>query len=191
MLALGALAGCGGGGGGDTGVLPAGTKLWDMQFVDAQTGYGVGKQGLIARSDDGGATWHRMDAQSTANLTSVLTTTRELVVACSDDEAVLRTVDGGAHWQTIRQGYGSPVDTAHVAFAPDADHVGLRIDGNVRSGGVNHLEITTNGGRDWLTTLPPGSQIPWAPRYTPSGFLFGLIYGPPYVFWVSDDFGAT
>ena len=107
---------------------------------------------------------------------------------------MLRTVDGGANWQTIRQGYGSPIHTARVAFAPDADHVALRVDGNVRWGGVDHLKITTNGGLDWLTTLPPDSQIPWAPRFTRSGFLFDLrgpLSGGASALWVSDDFGRS
>lgn len=194
LLALGALAGCGGGGSDADDLLVPGTKLFDLQFVDAQRAYGVGKQGLVARTDDGGQTWRRLRVDSTANLTSVFPVNRQLVIASSDDEAVLRTVDGGANWQAIRQGYGSPVHTARVAFAPDADHVALRIEGNLRWGGVNHLKITTNGGRDWLTTLPPDSQIPWAPRFTRSGFLF-ILYGPisggAQPLWVSDDFGRS
>jgi hypothetical protein len=193
LLALGALAGCGGGGGGGD-VVPAGTKLFDLKFVDAQTAYGVGAQRLIVRTDDGGETWRRLPTASTAKLVSVITTSRQFAVACSDDQAVLRTVDGGANWQTIRQGYGSPVDDPRMGFAPDPDHVALQVEGNVRWGRVNHLTITDNGGVDWRTTVPPGAQIPWEPRFTPSGFLFTLwinSVGPTYPLWVSDDFGRS
>jgi hypothetical protein len=166
----------------------------DLKFADAQTGYGVGAQGLIVRTDDGGQTWRKLPIASTLNLVSVIATSPQFVVACSDDQTVLRTVDGGANWQTIHQGYGSPVDTPRMAFAPDANHVALNVEGNVRGGGVNHLTITDNGGVDWRTTVPPGGQIPWAPEFTPSGFLFTLwinSVGPTYPLWVSDDFGRS
>ena len=76
LLALGALVGCGGGGSEDGELLPPGTKLFDLQFVDAQRAYGVGKQGLIARTDDGGQTWRRLRVDSTAQLTSVFPVNR-------------------------------------------------------------------------------------------------------------------
>ncbi|HWI83639.1 hypothetical protein [Ramlibacter sp.] len=209
LFAVAALTGCGGGGGGvaegggpagspggsgDSGLLAPGTTFFDLQFVDVQTAYGVGKQGLVARTDNGGQTWRRLPVDSTANLTSVLPVNRQLVIVSSDDEAVLRTVDGGSSWQPMRQGYGAPVDTARVAFAPDANRVALRVTGNVRWGGVDHLKITTNGGLDWLTTRPPYSQIPWALQFTRSGLLFDLkwpVSGDAVVLWVSDDFGRS
>lgn len=193
--AVGALAGCGGGGNDGPVPVPAGTKLFDLKFVDAQTAYGVGKEGLIARTDDGGQTWRRLPSESTTDLVSVFPVNRELVIVNSDDQAVLRTVDGGANWQTIRQGYGSATHTAWVAFATDADHVALRVDGVYgRFIGPSYLVITTNGGLGWLTTQPPDSQIPWEPQFTRSGFLF-ILYGPvsggAQPLWVSDDFGRS
>lgn len=193
--AVGALAGCGGGGGDGVELLPAGTKLLDLKFVDAQTAYGVGKEGLIARTDDGGQTWRRLPSESTTDMISVLPVNRQLVFVCGVDETVLRTLDGGARWQTIRQGDGTVFGTPALVFATDAEHVALRAEGG---GGrwvyPDRLKITVDGGREWKVMSRPDSIIPWAPRFTPSGFLFSL-YGPfsgeAQALWVSDDFGGS
>jgi photosystem II stability/assembly factor-like uncharacterized protein len=195
LMALGALAGCGGRGSDGAELVAPGTKLFDLQFVDAQTAYGVARQGLIARSDDGGQTWRRLRVESTADLISVFAVNRQLVFASALDHTVLRTVDGGVNWQIIHPSDGSSIVHGPVVVAPDADHVGLRIESNVRWGIVEQLEVTVNGGGEWRTTAQPGVAFPWSPGFTRSGVLFGVARynapAKPYAFWVSDDFGQS
>lgn len=193
-MALGALAGCGGGSDAADRVAP-GTKLFDLQFVDAQTAYGVAGQGLIARSDDGGQTWRRLRVDSTHDLISVFAVNRQLVFASSMNFAVLRSVDGGANWQTIQPGGDNSIVHGPVVVAPDAEHVGLRIESNLKYGVSEKLWFTVTGGQKWQNMVEPDRPFPWAPQFTRSGVLFGLARytdpAKPYAFWVSDDFGQS
>lgn len=126
-MALGALAGCGGGSDAADRVAP-GTKLFDLQFVDAQTAYGVAGQGLIARSDDGGQPVLLLYALDAAGRGWAGT-----------DSSLLHSSDGGRHWTVV------------AAPAVPNIQVGVALDGMgwlTRANGVAEW-FSTDAGATW------------------------------------------
>jgi photosystem II stability/assembly factor-like uncharacterized protein len=79
--------------------LPSGTtaELYDVDFVNAETGWAVGEQGTVLSTVDGGRTW-RSQRVGTRLLSSVDFVDAEYGWAVEDGGTVLATSDGGHTW---------------------------------------------------------------------------------------------
>jgi photosystem II stability/assembly factor-like uncharacterized protein len=60
----------------------------------SNTGYAVGQEGLIIKTNDGGLTWQRVDGKSGSNLLGVWSGNGEVVI--SGIREMLRSSDNGA-----------------------------------------------------------------------------------------------
>jgi RHS repeat-associated protein len=76
----------------------------DIQFVDGNLGYSIGKDGsgngYMYKTIDGGLTWKRFDAKS-ADIKKIKMINTTDGFAVGNDGLFLRTTDGGINWQYI------------------------------------------------------------------------------------------
>lgn len=102
----------------------------------------VGERGLIFRSEDGGATWARVESPARRMLTAVARHEGGLVWAAGHDAVILHSRDGGRTWSR-QHAQSEPEDRPlfDIWFA-DADH-GLAV------GAYGLALATSDGGRDW------------------------------------------
>jgi photosystem II stability/assembly factor-like uncharacterized protein len=84
-----------------------------------------GSAGLVARSTDGGASWHTPDQPGWANSTvwnfAVHPADPELVYASSVSGQLYRSTDGGASWVKLPREFG---EVRALAWTPSLDHDG-------------------------------------------------------------------
>jgi photosystem II stability/assembly factor-like uncharacterized protein len=129
--------------------------LQSVQFSDARDGW-IQSGGEILRTTDGGAGWTRSltasskNGQILAGLT-FLTPTAGWVAGSQDDGSanhgvILRTRDGGEHWQTYDITTFDDVRFGALAF-PDARH-------GWAAGYQGELFYTDNGGVSWAEHDP-------------------------------------
>ena len=140
--------------------LPNRTRLESVHFIDAQRGWIVGRdvpgtrptEIVIARTEDGGATWERLDDEREGELRAVHFVSATLGWAVGlrggtsigDRGIILHTTDGGVTWQQQADGLGALNDV----FFVDAQHGWAT--------GVNELLHTSDGGATWTSH---GAQV--------------------------------
>ncbi|MDJ0763540.1 MAG: YCF48-related protein [Myxococcota bacterium] len=80
---------------------PTFEALFDTSFVDEQTGWAVGRNGIIIHTNDSGVTWelqHRSKLPEERILRSVSFADRQHGVAVGTHGQILTSSDGGKHW---------------------------------------------------------------------------------------------
>ncbi|MEI7812471.1 MAG: YCF48-related protein [Ignavibacteria bacterium] len=102
-------------GGGSWEYLNSGTPedLYDVEFVDADTGYAVGSKGTILKTKDGGNSW----ASSTYGASNIykvraVNATNIFIGVSSTTERILKSIDYGSSWVNITPGNITPVTTS-------------------------------------------------------------------------------
>ena len=73
--------------------------LSDLDFVDVNTGWAVGGEGAILRTDDAGLTWKRQSAPTTKRLCAVDFLDPLTGWVVGEGGTILHTRDGGQHWE--------------------------------------------------------------------------------------------
>lgn len=81
--------------------LPASDTLLLSLAAQGGVALAVGEHGTILRSIDGGATWEKVAAPTTANLTRVILPAAGAAYAVGFDATILRSTDRGAHWTKV------------------------------------------------------------------------------------------
>ncbi len=77
----------------------SGGKLSGVSSVGSHV-WTVGQEGLLLYSEDNGATWRRMPRFTTSNLSDIEFWDQNLGLVTAEDNAVYRTTDNGATWNT-------------------------------------------------------------------------------------------
>jgi photosystem II stability/assembly factor-like uncharacterized protein len=137
--------------------------LFDVYFVDQNTGWAVGYLGTILHTTDGGETWARQTSGTSYELSAVhfADANHGWIVGWSGN--VWRTSDGGITW--TRRASGTTYDLKDVFF----------LDGN-RGWAVGAygalVPTTTDGGVTWV---PGGQAI--------SNWLYGVRFLDPSTGW--------
>jgi photosystem II stability/assembly factor-like uncharacterized protein len=135
-------------------ILPLAEKslLLDGQVIGAQI-IVVGERGHILISEDQGVSWQQQEVPTRANLTSVFFIDPENGWVAGHDSIILRTHDGGRHWQEV---YADPEDERPILdlWFRDMNH-GYAV-------GAYGLFLTTeDGGKSWQTfDFNPATLIP-------------------------------
>jgi photosystem II stability/assembly factor-like uncharacterized protein len=124
------------------------TDLWDVFFVNSDTGYAVGGnmatgyQGIVLRTTDGGITWTSQDIPTNRALYGVFFTNDSTGMAVGQDGMILRTTDCGETWTSLE--IETPTFLMGVFFTDDSSGVvvGLRAD-------TSRILRTTDAGKTW------------------------------------------
>jgi photosystem II stability/assembly factor-like uncharacterized protein len=130
--------------------------IYNIFFVDEQSGWVAGAEGLLARTDDGGHTWKITGTPTTNFLTSVFFINKQTGWAVGHNSTILYTKDGGATWKqsSITDLKSSAVPLTSVSF-PNEAH-GWAVGGNgtesfsaSESQPSNIVLSTSDGGQTW------------------------------------------
>ncbi|HPG40663.1 MAG TPA: YCF48-related protein [bacterium] len=146
--------------------------LWDVFFIDAQTGWTVGENGVVLKTTDGGDTWDQIELNPTATFSRIqfLNANTGWLLCSGFPGQLYRTDDGGATWtpQQIADYNHSFTDFYFV----NADKGWA-----VTNGG--EIRITNDGGTTW-------SQIS---QYSGDDFI-RICFTDPVNGWLMDDAGG-
>jgi len=162
-----------------------GNTLNSVYFTDANTGYAVGSEGIILKTDNGGAKWTALSSGTNSPLNSVFFTDANTgyVVGgyynpmCKPGDGhccqiILKTIDGGATWTGFIREYYSPL---YSVFFTDAN-TGFAVGG--KTGGSVILK-TIDRGTTW-TELSIGTNYPLKSVYfsdSNTGYAVGWAHG--------------
>ena len=114
--------------------------LYSIRFApDGKTGWIVGEDGLILKTDDGGQTWTTQDIGNPNSLFKIAVIDEQNAVAVGDNGAIVHTTDGGAHWQTVKS--PKEVTLFDVFFLDQEDGWSV--------GEFSSILKTTDGGQTW------------------------------------------
>jgi photosystem II stability/assembly factor-like uncharacterized protein len=120
------------------------TMLQGITFLGPDALVAVGGAGDITRTTDGGFSWHSVSSGTSSTLYEIIgLKTFGHGIITGRDGRVLRTIDGGQHWTTIKLP-DTTVNPISIAFAEDDLH-GLTV-ANSADGGIYG---TTDGGVTW------------------------------------------
>lgn len=176
--------------------LPAGNRLWDVDFVDANHGWMVGEHGTILRTIDGGRSWKFLDAGVKVESGGWLTEVhfRQVrffdimngviggyIILGTDDAAgeqiILRTTDGGETWKITFRFRNLSANRWLDMFFLDSNHGWLFVDSHGTFG-------TFDGGFTWtkVGNVPPPFSTGGGATVIPTG-LFRLFFTTPDTGW--------
>ncbi len=131
-----------------------------MSFPDTQHGWIVGQGGFISATCDGGQTWFRQYASTSADLRDVVFVDRlNGWIAGEAPGVILRTVDGGIHWEVVRN--VAEESFTRVAFADRSNGWLIGVDDDAAV--VWH---TSDGGLTWGRQNPLTPSIGLRDTYT-------------------------
>ncbi len=120
-------------------------SLFSLDFVDSNTGYICGAQGVIRKTINGGATWIAQNINGNYNFDIDFFNSNTGWIA-SDAGNILRTTNGGTTWLTTNIGTASQ-------YA-----IGFKSSTEVFSAGVGlNINKSTNGGGSFTPFNPGGS----------------------------------
>lgn len=116
-----------------------GSQLRSVKFVDENTGYVVGVNGLIFKTTNSGTDWVRLDS-TFISYTDVdfLNANTGFIVASSTSGGIHRTSDGGENWQSTT--FSIPLNGVSIG---DANNITV-------VGDAGYIYKSTNAGANWF-----------------------------------------
>lgn len=145
-----------GGASGETLVTGVTTKLYAIDYVDADTVYAVGASGTIIKTTDGGATWVSLSSPITNSIYALeVVSADNIYIGTASSSAVQylsRSTDYGATWVDVTP-TGFTKTIWGISFV-DADH------GWFASQDGGKIYYTTDGGATWNSTVSNGLIVP-------------------------------
>ncbi|MCX6165355.1 MAG: YCF48-related protein, partial [Ignavibacteriae bacterium] len=114
--------------------------LWDLYFINENTGYAVGDSMIIIKTVNGGNNWFKLySSNSSSYNTSVFFLNENTGYVHNDSDRILKTTNGGVNWIYLNIGY-QVSNFANVFFV------------NENTGFIPrgwYCLKTTNGGESW------------------------------------------
>jgi photosystem II stability/assembly factor-like uncharacterized protein len=159
--------------------VPVRSMLTALSFVDDQTGWAVGDDATIVKTEDGGKTWmmQNFEPEKETAFLSVIASDAHHVIAVGAVGLVYSTSDGGLSWNEV----AAPAIREEELFL----HSIIRLnDGSLFVAGESGMLGVGNAGK-WQRLKSPfeGSLFGALPR----GKKGALIYGLRGAVYVSDD----
>ena len=101
-------------------------NLFGIHFLDANTGWLCGQEGLVLHTSDGGETWVQQTTGSEDDLHDIVFVDAMVGWAVGAYNSILHTTDGGKTWSATKVGNGfgtfkavSATDKAHCWAVDD------------------------------------------------------------------------
>ncbi len=114
-------------------------SLFKILFISSNTGFVVGSNGLILRTNDGGVSWKKIDSGVSNNLFSISFSDSKNGVIVGWGGTILKTIDAGLSWKKHIVNFSSYLKD--VLFVNE--FLGLIV------GGEGKILRTEDGGADW------------------------------------------
>ncbi|HRG57864.1 MAG TPA: YCF48-related protein [Bacteroidia bacterium] len=121
--------------------LPQGSNLYSVYFTNANTGYTVGLDGKILKTNDAGNSWNIQNSGTLNSLQSVHFPTIDTGYAVGASSTLFKTTDGGSTWNALN--IGAPYLTS--VFFTNAN-TGYAVGSN---GSSAIIIKTIDGGLNW------------------------------------------
>ena len=129
--------------------------LESVFFVDSQTGWAVGRRGVIIHTVDGGTTWTKQVSGTTLSLDGVAFSDSQHGYVVGANGLILATVNGGATWTAQKSHTSVNLEAVSTIVPFDESTFGDYFDAiAVGKGGV--ILMTQDGGTTW-TKSPSGT----------------------------------
>ncbi|MBL7898875.1 MAG: gliding motility-associated C-terminal domain-containing protein [Crocinitomicaceae bacterium] len=123
------------------------SAIKDIFFLDVNNGWGVGENGKIIQTVDGGANWFVVTSPVTVTLHAIWFSSNTTGWIVGDNETLLKSVDGGNTWAVNSPPSGTSSHLYDIQFT-DAEHGWI----------IGFLDnfYTTDGGNTWVDFDPTG-----------------------------------
>jgi photosystem II stability/assembly factor-like uncharacterized protein len=83
-------------------------KLNSVSFTDSTTGYIVGNEGIILKTENGGGTWSPLNSGTSNSLLSVCFSDPATGYVVGSNGTILKTVNAGEEWTARFRGFPDP-----------------------------------------------------------------------------------
>jgi photosystem II stability/assembly factor-like uncharacterized protein len=133
-------------------------NLYDVEFINENTGWALGDAGVIIKTTDGGNSWFNVPNPSSLfapNLWSVIPIDSNIIYVTSNNDFIMKTINGGIDWEIIN--YCPQCNSAMIAAQMINQNTGWFL-------GSYKLLRTFNGGQTF-------DSIP-TPVFSPTDFYF-------------------
>jgi serine/threonine-protein kinase len=114
-------------------------SLFKILFINSNTGFIVGSDGLVLRTNDGGVSWKKIESGVTKNLYSISFSDSKNGVIVGWSGTILKTIDAGLSWKKHSVNFSNYLKD--VLFVNE--FLGLIV------GGEGMVLRTEDGGADW------------------------------------------
>jgi len=114
-------------------------SIFKILFINSNTGFIVGSDGLILRTNDGGVSWKKIESGVTKSLYSISFSDSKNGVIVGWSGTILKTIDAGISWKKHPVSFNSYLKD--VLFVNE--FLGLIV------GGEGKVLRTEDGGADW------------------------------------------
>ncbi len=130
--------------------LPPGSKIYDIQFINVNTGFAVARAPYINNTDfyayflkttNGGTNWQR-DSSMGENFNAVCFLNENTGYVSSDEYR--RTTDGGITWLSVDHIYHQPMNKVLIINSSSAFGFGFVTIDKTTNTGLNWINISTN-----------------------------------------------
>jgi photosystem II stability/assembly factor-like uncharacterized protein len=162
---------------------PQGNDLNHLAFADTETGWAVGRRGLIMRTGDGGASWAIQHSDAVDDLIGITVLNHNTALVAGTRGTILSTVDGGAVW--TRRSTGVTQDLLRIQFADETTAYAIGLAGRVVR--------SSDAGVSW-ETLEPLEGLPTLVRLhffdASRGYVLGRTAQSSFLFFTGDG-GST
>lgn len=152
-------------------------------FIDNNSGWAVGVNGVIIHTTDGGTTWVQQTSNVTKSLNSVFFRDAATGWVVGSGGTILKTTNGGATWEPQSNGHTTTLYT--ICFNT--------INNGWAGGSQDTMYHTLDGGNTWSVYCPTNTDsktdlsiraIHFIDKDT--GFLVGTSYTDPMVYYTMD-----
>ncbi|MEO0627089.1 MAG: YCF48-related protein, partial [Bacteroidota bacterium] len=155
-------------------------NLRELQFIDEDTGFLCGDIGLVARTQNGGATWTVLETPTTESIQDIKFLDKQVGYVCGFGSVILSTTDGGNTWTEMtadREELFRAID-----FSPSRGFI------TTQFGSIIILDLTTST-EDITTQIYDELSIYPNPALDQL-FLDGLDHRYPILEWQITDLGG-
>lgn len=117
-------------------------NLHSVSFINHQTGFTCGDNGLILKTTGGGVNWFSLISGTSENIYSVCFYNSNTGIACGNSGLIIMTTNSGAEWVNVPSGVTD--DLLAVSFNNNSN--------GVCAGRSGSLLYSSNGGLNWTVS---------------------------------------